>query len=484
MHRFALRIACALACTVPIAVMAATSQKPCHLPGLKNAVLCGSIARPLNPLDPAGKHIDIHFAVVPSSSREKHADPVYFLAGGPGQSALEVMPQMLGALRRLNNRRDLVFVDQRGTGKSAALKCAPDAQLSLAALIDPNQMPQRMARCRAELERLPHGDLRQYTTSIAMADLDAVRAALGQERINLVGASYGTRAALEYLRLYPQRVRRMVLDGVAPADLSLPQSFPEDANAALQQLFSDCAADLDCAKRHPQLAERWEQLFTRLPMPVVISHPLTGATESLTLTSPMLASLARGPLYVPFLAAGLPSAIDDASQGRWSAMFGLASALGDRSDSGISMGMHFSVLCAEDGANSALPAKAGRFANTLETTYRAVCADWPRGAVDPGFYQIPRSTAPALLLSGGVDPATPPRHAERVAKAWGAQARHIVVTKAGHGILRLGCASDIVFQFLDNPDQAESLKGDANCLAHIPAARAFVPLAAHMKVQP
>ncbi|OYU43075.1 MAG: cysteine protease, partial [Burkholderiales bacterium PBB4] len=219
--------------------------KTCHLPGMRDAVQCGSLTRPLNPEDPKGKQVDIHVAIMPSKAREKLADPIYLLAGGPGQSAMDLIPAMQGALSRLNNRRDLVFVDQRGTGKSAPLECERETQLGLSDAMDPGQLPVRMAKCRAALEKLPHGDLRYYSTTIAMQDLDAVRAALGQERINLVGASYGTRTALEYLRLFPQRVRRMVIDGVAPASMSLPQTMAEDANAAWKALATDCAADTD-----------------------------------------------------------------------------------------------------------------------------------------------------------------------------------------------------------------------------------------------
>ena len=455
--------------------------KPCHLPGMRDAVQCGTLVRPLNPDEPQGKKIEVQFAVMPSKAREKHPDPIFFLAGGPGQSAMDVIPAMQTALSRLNNRRDLVFVDQRGTGKTAPLECEKETQLSLAKSMDPALMPLRMAACRAALEKLPHGDLRYYSTTIAMGDLDAVRAALGSEQINLVGASYGTRTALEYLRLYPQRVRRMVVDGVAPASMSLPQTMAEDANAAMKSLLSDCAADADCAKRRPTLTAQWDKLFDSLPQTIAINHPLTGAPERVTLTGPMVASMVRGTLYSPQLTAGLPYAIDEAAQGRWTPLVGLASASISRSGtSAIAMGMHFSVICGEDPLRSASAATAGHFAGLMDTSYTAVCAQWPRSKVDPAFYTIPPSSAPVLMFSGGVDPATPPRHADQVAKALGDKVRHVLVPQAGHGILRLGCTSDMVFKFIDNKVEAEALKVDAACLANIPRPKAFVPLGASM----
>ena len=455
--------------------------KPCHLPGMRDAVQCGTLARPLNPEDPTGKQIDIQFAVMPSKAREKHPDPIYFFAGGPGQSAMDVIPAMQGALSRLNNRRDLVFVDQRGTGKTAPLQCEKETQLSLAKSLDPAQLPVRMAACRAALEKLPYGDLRYYSTSIAMGDLDAVRAALGSEQVNLVGASYGTRTALEYLRLYPQRVRRMVMDGVAPAGMSLTQTMADDANTAMQSLLTDCAKDADCAKRHPTLPAQWNKLFDTLPQAVAINHPLTGTPERVTLTGPMVASMVRSALYAPQLAAGLPYAIDEAAQGRWTPIIGLAAANISRSGAmAMAMGMHFSVICGEDPLRSSSAATAGHFAGLMDASYAAVCAQWPRSKVDPDFYTVPPSSAAVLMFSGGIDPATPPRHADLIAKALGDKVRHVVVPYAGHGILRLGCTSDMVFKFIDNKVEAEALKIDASCLANIPRPKAFVPLADSM----
>ena len=457
------------------------SLKPCHLPGMRDALQCGTLARPLNPEVPNGKQIDIQFAVLPSKAREKHPDPIFFLAGGPGQSAIDVIPAMHGALSRLNNRRDLVFVDQRGTGKTAPLECERETQLSLAESMDPAQMPLRMAACRMALEKLPHGDLRLYSTTIAMGDLDAVRLALGYGQINLVGASYGTRTALEYLRLYPKQVRRMVIDGVAPASMSLTQTMADDANAAMQSLLTDCKTDVGCTKRHPTLTTQWEKLFASLPQTIAINNPLTGAPERVTLTENMVAAMVRGTLYAPQLAAGLPFAIDEAAQGRWTPMVGLASATISRSGtSAMAMGMHFSVICGEDPLRSASAATAGHFAGLMDASYAAVCAQWPRSKVDPAFYTVPPSSAPVLMFSGGVDPATPPRHADQVAKALGDKVRHVLVSQAGHGILRLGCTSDMVFKFVDNKAEAEALKVDAACLANIPRPKAFVPLGTSM----
>lgn len=459
----------------------AADLKPCHPPGMRDAAQCGVLKRPLNPSEPNGKQIDVHYVVVASMAREKHPDPVFFFAGGPGQSAIDVLPAIIGSLKRLNNRRDIVFVDQRGTGTSAPLQCAPDASVPLRESMDPQLLAKRMERCRLALEKLPYGDLRFFTTSIAMGDIDAVRAALGAETINLIGGSYGTRAALEYMRLYPQRVRRVVLDGVVPPDLSLPQSISEDANSALKALFADCAADKACNANYPNLAQTWESLFDRLPATMLMDNPVTGTPEQVTITAPMIGLMVRGPLYAPNMASALPRAIAEAAQGRWGAMMGLASASGNRSGKEMAMGMHFSTLCAEDALRPVSLESAGRFSNAMELSYKAVCADWPKGQVDPAFYVTPKTTSPVMMLSGGIDPVTPPQHAQKTAKLLGDTVEHIIVPKAGHGLLRLGCVRDLVFRFVDSKAPPVPDPKKADCLATIPRPMAFVPMAVQMR---
>jgi pimeloyl-ACP methyl ester carboxylesterase len=240
------------------AAPAEAEMKPCRLKGVEHEARCGSVTRPLDPARPQGPQVQVHFAVLPALAQRKTADPVFFFAGGPGQSAMTLAGPLSQQFARLNNRRDLVFVDQRGTGRSAPLKCPEDAERQppqpLALLLDQARQLQRLAACRGALQQLPHGDLRQYTTSIAVADIDAVREALGAAQINAIGFSYGTRAVLEYQRQFPQRVRRAVLDGVAPPDMALPDSFSTDNQAALEALFAACEKETGCQRAMPRCA--------------------------------------------------------------------------------------------------------------------------------------------------------------------------------------------------------------------------------------
>ena len=459
--------------------------RDCRVAGVKNSVRCGSVQRALDPARPAGPLIAVHYVVIPALARRRLADPVFLLAGGPGQSAISLAGAAMGLLQRLGNRRDLVFVDQRGTGRSAPLYCDDTRHAPLAEQADPQRQVQRLATCRRELQALAHGDLRFYTTLLAMQDLDAVRQHLGAEKINLVGASYGTRAALEYQRQFPTRVRRIVLDGVAPPDMVLPASSGLDAQAALDALFDDCAQQPGCAAAHPRLRQDWVALLASLPQSTHIAHPVTGESQALTVTRDMLLGAVRAPLYSPALASALPAAISQAALGRFTALVGLNLISGARKAPRIAEGMHFSVLCTEDMPRlDGAPALARDFGDSSLRSVAQVCAEWPRGDVPAVFYAVPVSAAPALLLSGGLDPATPPRHGKRIAAALGPNARHVVVPYAGHGVLGIGCMRDVLYRFIAAEDDAQALAVDASCVAALPRPPHFEPTSRPLAARP
>lgn len=458
--------------------------QPCRLQGVEHQALCGSLRRPLDQAAPQGRQIDVHYAVLPALARNRRPDPVLFFAGGPGQSAIDLAGNVGRLLARLGNRRDIVLIDQRGTGRSAPLVCteAPPTQ-PLALTSDAKGQLARLNECRAQLQALPHGDLRHYSTWLAMQDADAVRAALGVSQVNLVGASYGTRAALDYMRQFPQAVRRAVLDGVAPADMVLPASASGDNQAALDAVFSACEADAGCRARHPGLRGSWQSLLKTLPRQISVAHPLTGQRETFVASRDLVLALLRAPLYSPALVAALPHALAEAAQDRFEALFGLASALSSGRRGRIAEGMHFSVVCSEDlprrlpgqGAPAAPPSD---FGDSFAVQYTRVCGDWPRGGVPEAFYTLPPARAATLLLSGGADPATPPRHGQRVADALGAKARHVVVANAGHGVMALPCMRDVLFRFIDAADDEAALQVDADCARSLPRAAVFAPPAA------
>jgi pimeloyl-ACP methyl ester carboxylesterase len=456
----------------------------CRLKGVSHEARCGVLRRALDPARPDGPQIDLHVAVLPALARNKLPDPVFFFAGGPGQSAISLAGPVSSMMGRFLNRRDLVLIDQRGTGDSAPLTC--DAEntptRSLREAIEPGREIAQLKTCRERLQQLPYGDLRFFTTVLASADAEAVRQALGLGPVNVVGGSYGTRAVLDYLRQYPGSVRRAVIDGVAPPDMVLMRSLGVDAQLALDRLVDDCEKTPSCHQPYPQLRAQLAALWASLPREVTVDHPVTGVRETVTLSRDALASMLRQPLYVPALASALPAAIDAASQGRFNPLFTLATGLSSPGKGrGLAMGMHFSVVCAEDAPRlgAAGPAPTGEMGASAEQLYRQVCADWPRGGVPPAFYAMPPSPVPVLVMSGAIDPVTPPRHGEAAARALGPQAVHVVVPNAGHGVSSLGCLRDVVYRFVNQPDPARALaevKADAACAGQVPRPPAFVPV--------
>jgi pimeloyl-ACP methyl ester carboxylesterase len=479
---FPARRALVLAAALFAATANAATLKPCRIDGIPNELQCGSLQRPLDPARPNGAKLDIHYLVVPAMARNKQPDAVLMLAGGPGQSAIGIASRVLPRLSRLNNRRDLVFIDQRGTGKSAPLDCPDETHLPITEQLDTAAQMRRLDACRATLEKLPYGQdggLRFFTTTLAMQDMDAVRETLGVPQWNLVGGSYGTRAALEYLRQFPSHVRRTIIDGVAPPDMVLPASFSPDTQAALDKLFDAHA------KTHPALRADWRKLLASLPREVTVAQPLTGQPERFTVDRELLLRAVRPPLYQPTLAAALPAAIHAAAaEGRFEGLFGLTSAFSGGKGTKLATGMHFSVICAEDVPRLASATdKPGEDFRTVDADmYARVCKTWPRGDVPADFYKLPPTPSPVLVMSGGADPATPARHGERVAKALAMghpeRVQHLVVPEAGHGVMAVGCVRDLMFRFIDAKTDAAALPQDGKCATRIPRPTAFQPIQA------
>ncbi len=470
-----------------------TPMQACRLTGVARPAWCAAVTRALDPARPDGPLIEVHFAVLPAQSRHALADPVLFFAGGPGQSAIELAGVFAARHARLNQKRDLVFIDQRGTGRSAPLVCdddLPRAALRPLALRDGSQERLRRLRaCRDALQALPHGDLRFYATALASADVDAVRQHLGAPRINAIGGSYGSRAALDYLRQFPDRVRRLVLDGVVPPDMRLQDTAARDNQAALDALLAACRDEPDCAAARPDLGAQWQALLEGLPRRVDLPHPVSGRIERVSLDRDTLLALVRAPLYAPALAAALPAAIVEAAQGHFAPLAALAGAVSGGGQLTLASGLHFSVVCSEDLGPNAPPAEPGDtaaaadpandFGDSFQRLYRAACDGWPRAEVAPAFYTVPAAGVPVWLLSGGIDPVTPPRHAARVAAALGPRsARHSVVAMAGHGVLALPCVRDAVNRFVaaDDDDAALAIAQSApGCAAALPRPPAFMP---------
>jgi pimeloyl-ACP methyl ester carboxylesterase len=411
---------------------------------------CGMLSVFENRQTKTGRRISLNIVLLPAVANTPKPDPLFFLAGGPGQGAAQMAREIREAFRRIQRDRDIVLVDQRGTGKSNPLDCRDPQDHLRDALAAPEDSMPRLRTCLAGYD----ADVRLYTTPIAMDDLDDVRAYLGYGRLNLYGGSYGTRAALVYMRQHGDRVRAAILDSVAPTDMRLPMFAARDAQRALDKLLADCDADARCHGTFPDLSGRIRALMQRLekrPVHARIVHPRTGMAEDVDIRAQIVASILFGALYSPATASIVPMLVDRAEHNEFQSLLALAFAGG--AGENMSVGMQLSVLCSEDAgrftAADVARATAGTvFGDHLLVTQIKACEFWPRGTVDAAYYEPVVSDVPTLVLSGDLDPVTPPTWGQSVAEHL-SHAMHVQVAGSGHGVTSTACGKQLVQTFLD-----------------------------------
>lgn len=414
---------------------------------------CGHLAVPENPAAPGGRRIRLRVAVVPGISTRKRPDPLFLLAGGPGMAATSFYASVAPVFALIHRDRDIVLVDQRGTGGSNALGCeSSDEDLYQSTL---PEIVAETARCLRMLA--PHADVRYYTTSLAVQDLDAVRAALGYDRINLYGSSYGTIVAQQYIRRFPDRVRSVILDGVVPPQLALGATGALDAQAAVSSIFSRCLEESACHAHFGDPAAVYRQLRDQLaghPVWVDLTDPTSGEPYRLQFTDYHLAMVLRLASYTPELAALLPFDLHEAGAvGNFAPLAGQFLLIDRVYGDAIAEGMNNSVVCAEDVPFYHVDAEqraelARTFLGTSQLDgLEAICRIWPRGPVDPDFHQPLHSAVPALLLSGSNDPVTPPRYAAQASRGF-THSLSLVIPGFGHGQLTDPCMEGVIAQFV------------------------------------
>jgi pimeloyl-ACP methyl ester carboxylesterase len=426
---------------------------------------CATLQVLENPANPGGRKIGLKIAWVPADKDDAaEPDPVFMLAGGPGQSALESYPQTANAFADTRKKRHILLVDQRGTGQSNALSCKEPADET--ELPTPQAASDYTQRCLATLSR--RADPRFYTTSEAIQDLETVRKAIGAEKINLVGISYGTRVAQQYAAKYPASTRTIVLDSVAPNSLVLGNEFSRNLEDALDLQFALCAKTPACQQRMGNPREKLRALMAKLesdPPLVTYRDGMTGESKQDKLTPALVAGLVRMYAYMPLASSLLPLQLNEAANGRYDALMALSKMLGDQMSESITMGMQLSVICSEDGSElKSNPADEDNLlGNDLADYLVAQCAVWPKGARPAGFRAPLKTAVPALLLSGEFDPVTPPRYGEAVVKSL-PNGRHLVLRGQGHNVIGVGCMPRLMAQFIDSAD-AKQL--DAKCLSKL-----------------
>ena len=441
----------------------ALQGKSCHLPGAEEALRCITVPVSRDYAGPSGQgpQLQLHVTVAPAFRESARPDPLFILAGGPGQAGTDVLPLMNHIFRRVRATRDIVFIDQRGTGLSGKLDCPalPHSESLTEAEHD--------AAARACIASVKQ-PFSAYTTANAARDIEQVRLALGYGSINLWGASYGTRLAQEYARAFPANLRAMILDGVAAPDQVIPAAG-RDGEAALEKVFRQCADTKPCHAAFPNLRADFSALTAKVeasPPSLSLADPRTALPLTVKMDSDSFFGTVHSILYNAVDTRRLPFLIHSASNGRWQPFVARRNAAADFSPDGpVAQLLHRAVVCAEDWPRLTPELReqdAARLTAPTLARMGSLCkmmnvAPAPPRAVTP-------IAAPVLMLSGALDPVTPPRRAEAAGRAM-QRAQHLVVAHAGHGISTLGCAPRLLREFLDRP--AEQV--NAACLKEIPA---------------
>lgn len=422
----------------------------CRLPKVAQAVQCGTLDVPENRAHPEGRRLSIYVAVLPANTLSPKPDPLVLLAGGPGQAASTLGPfaLQLSAIRRT---RDIVLIDQRGTGRSSPLDCpafAPDEH----AEFDIDPVPKALL-CAWQLAG-KGVDASQYTTSAWVADLEDMRAALGYRQLNLWGGSYGTRVAQEYVRRHPEHVRSIVLDGVAPPSLRISFDVWRTRDDALDNVIAACRASAPCAKAHPDPAATLADIRRQLEggRTATVRDPRTGVARDMRVEFDTIIGALQPLTYAAEAASLIPELLALAHDGHYEPLLAASLTIVGDLPYEFNPALFYSVTCAEDVPRITRDERSNGVADmrvrALARRAISVCDQWPKGAYPPDFATPVKSSVPVLLLSGGLDPVTPPAYGDEVAKGF-PDSRHIVATGFGHIVSPHACAPRLIAAFVD-----------------------------------
>ena len=428
----------------------------CRLEGINEELLCGKLSVFENRETRVGRKIDLNVVVLPAFDQQTKREPLFHLEGGPGVDATGAATFYATEGKESRRRHDVVLIDQRGTGQSNPLtvpeKKTPQDYLRQMYPVD------YVKKMRQTLEQ--RADLTQYTTSIAMDDLDDVRAWLGYDRINLFGLSYGTRAALVYLRQHPEHVHTVTLMGVAPTYLRMPMYHSEAAARAMDLLLQECERDAQCHQAFPQIRDDWTNVLAQLeraPARVEYSPENKSAATTVEIQRDIFAEKIRNWMYSRDSASRIPLIVHQAAHGDWAPF--LRDAISPSIPDFIADGMYLSVTCAEDipfiDQDEAVKSNAGNpFGNYRVFQQTRACSMWPQAKIPANFRDPVSSNVPVLIISGNMDPVTPPQRGEEVAH-YLPNSRHVIVPEGGHGpfgLTNLGCVDRIIIDFMDKGD--------------------------------
>jgi pimeloyl-ACP methyl ester carboxylesterase len=430
----------------------------------------GTFAVPEDRATGKGRFIHLTVVVLRAKSATPRPDPLFVFAGGPGSDVTQSQRGYLNAWQQQD--RDVVLVSQRGTGGDNRLGCrlaADDANIQ--GYLDPLFRDDVFKPCLEDLKGT--FDLTKYSTFAAADDYNEVRLALGYDRINVTGGSYGTRMALVYMRQHPATVRTAILNGVVPIANKNPLYHAANFDLAIRALFAECASDADCRAAVPNLEVEFRAILARLdakPAAAAVAHPVNQTKVAVTLSKEAFLEALRVAMYSGARNRQVPMLIHRAYEGDFDpfAEVGLSSERGLRQR--LALGHLLSVTCAED-VDRITEQEIGTIAGpTLAGEgrvrgQRKMCAFWPRSTIPKDYGDPVSVNVPTLLLSGMLDPVTPPRWGEEAASHL-PRSLHLVVPGA-HGVGG-PCLEGIQRRFLD---AGTTDRLDVSCAADIKPAK-------------
>jgi len=473
--------------------VATFEEGPCPFDVPEGApVVCGFVVVPEDHNDPHGPTIKLAVAVVKDDSEDHQPDPVILLAGGPGEKVMQNALAVAMAFGPIRTNRDFIIFDQRGVGLSEpALEC-PEWEQELYDLLDeaePAVILQRsfdaLMDCRDRLVNEGH-NLSAYNTTQSAADVDAIRAALGYDQVNLWGGSYGSFLAQAAVRDHPEGVRSAVIESVWPLETSFFVEATTTVPNAILRLIDTCAADEACDSAYPNLEQVLFDTIDQLnaePLPITVMNPLDGQNYDALLTGDAVRGNLVSALYLTPLIPALPQAIYDVYNGDYELMTQLTSQKLIFYEA-MSRGMTYSVVCAEDLIGQtpddlleielALPEQLRSDVEpdlVIEYGIFGICENWPVEEADPSFKEPLVSDIPTLILEGELDPVTPPEYGQLVASHL-SNAYFFEFPGFGHaGESTSECALSITAAFIEDP----TTQPDAACMAEMPGLAFDVP---------
>ncbi|GFE85663.1 alpha/beta hydrolase [Steroidobacter agaridevorans] len=405
----------------------------CELPRLQEPAKCGVVQVPENPAKPDGRKLDIAVAVVPAMGGKALPDPILLLMGGPGEESMNEAAFYVEWLEPLRRERDILLIDQRGTGKSHRLGCDLYKDVGAAVLLRDVFPVASAERCARELSK--DADLTQYSYEHFSKDIEHIRRLLGYGPLNLFAGSYGTRAAQVFIKTHGASVRTAMLVSVVPIDEPMPLPMAKGAQAAMDRVLEDCAAQSACHAAFPNVRNELSQMLHRLETEEVKVN-VPGQATPVRLHRGRAAERLRSMMYRAEGAAQIPQVIHKAYLGNYQPIVEDIVSNASFIGSAISFGLFFSIVCNEDTAfidDADIPAaSAGTYLGDYRVRQQqAVCSRWPKASLPRGYRDPVRTSVPTVFVSGDTDPATPLWFAERMKQGF-AQRAEVVLVNRGH----------------------------------------------------